>query len=364
MFSSHNQVEMTGHLSADDAQILIDVIDEGLDGLAPLTRSRCLHYSYKICGHQAVVPRSLEIPLCYDPTADPLYRGAFADIRKGRHNGREVVAKALRLSLKDDFEPIRKKFCREVVMWKALRHPNLLPLIGVSTTENRLMIVSEWMGNGNINEFLKANVDADRLGLLAGVTRGLIYMHDQEMIHGNLKGANVLIDENRCACLADFSLPAIFSDESIITSTAVVSSNVQWMSQELLFPEEFGLKESRPTKESDCYALGTVIYEVLSGQVPFAQLPDPVVPGKVQRGELPERPQGEGGKLFIDGMWGVSEHCWKRQPGERISAEAVLLGLEGNTALPMLSSNAGGDVEMDSASDFSAFSPFRPKIHR
>ena len=50
--------------------------------------------------------------------------------------------------------------------WKTLRHPNILPLLGVTMTENQFVLVSEWMANGNINEFVKANPDADQLGLV------------------------------------------------------------------------------------------------------------------------------------------------------------------------------------------------------
>ena len=67
------------------------------------------------------------------------------------------------------------------------------------------------------------------------------------------------------------------------------------MSPELLHPNQFGLKDSRPTRESDCYALGMVIYEVLSGKAPFAALKDFMVMRKVTDGERPERPEGAEG---------------------------------------------------------------------
>ena len=54
----------------------------------------------------------------------------------------------------------------EVVTWKALRHPNILPLIGVTMSEAHFATVSEWMDSGNINEFVKANPDEDRLRLV------------------------------------------------------------------------------------------------------------------------------------------------------------------------------------------------------
>lgn len=171
-------------------------------------------------------------------------------------------------------------------------------------------------------------------------------MHDRGIIHGDLKGvccqirrirpaiglpgpeANILVDNDGRACLAGFSLLTITSNQSTLTSSAVLGGTPRWMSPELLNPSKFGLKEGCRTKESDCYALGMVIYEVLSEQVPFAPCKEVVVIFKVLGGERPERLQGEEGALFTDGVWSVLEHCWKPQPHERISAESVLLGLE------------------------------------
>ena len=114
------------------------------------------------------------------------------------------------------------------------------------------------------------------------------------------------------------------------------------MSPELLDPDKFGLKEGRPTKESDCYALGMVIYEVLSGQTPFAPSAVPVVIRKVLEGERPVRPQREEGKLFTDAIWRALELCWKPWPSDRTSAKVVLLGLGGNPP-----SGVDGDWETD-----------------
>ena len=100
------------------------------------------------------------------------------------------------------------------------------------------------------------------------------------------------------------------------------------MSPELLVPDKFGLKESSPTKESDCYALGMVIYEVLSGQTQFAQYSNFAVVWRVLGGERPNRPEGERGIWFTDDIWEILERCWKPQPGDRISAKTVLMDLE------------------------------------
>jgi len=62
---------------------------------------------------------------------------------------------------------IAQRFCEEVITWKSLCHPNVLPLLGV-TMEGRLFaMVSEWMVNGNINEFIGAHRDANRFKLVS-----------------------------------------------------------------------------------------------------------------------------------------------------------------------------------------------------
>jgi len=151
-------------------------------------------------------------------------------------------------------------------------------------------------------------------------------------VHG-LPGlqVNVLIDANARARLTGFSLITMASDQPTVTSPAMLDGTIRWMSPELLHPGMVGLKESRPTKESDCYALGMLIYEVLSGQAPFASYRDPEVVFSVLRGERPKRPQGNEGRLFTDCIWELLGHCWMQLPSDRPSAEAILLGLEGDT---------------------------------
>lgn len=97
------------------------------------------------------------------------------------------------------------------------------------------------------------------------------------------------------------------------------------MGPELFDPEIPG---HRPTKHSDCYALGMVIYEVLSGHVPFYQLPNRVVSGKILMGGHPERPQGTEGKWFTDEIWGILGSCWMTRPESRPTIEDVLQCLE------------------------------------
>ena len=142
---------------------------------------------------------------------------------------------------------------------------------------------------------------------------------------------NIMIDKTGRAVLAGFGLVTLIPDQSTSLFTSVDDGAVRWMSPELLDPEKFGLQNRRPTIESDCYALGMVIYEILSGQAPFSAYNSFATIFKVLNGERPERPQGEAGKLFTDGIWDMVELCWKTEPKERASAKTVLACLEGNS---------------------------------
>ena len=246
--------------------------------------------------------------------------------------------------------------------WNALCHPNVLPLLGITTGKNLFAMVSEWMVNENINEFVKAHREANPLELvrfhsyhiprlllirassqLKEVTSGLMYIHSQGMIHGDLKGvrlsmstcpmpsnafsekANILIDQDRHARLADFGLLTIVSDPTIFTTSSSVSTGgtIRWMSPELLHPELFGLDHGRPTKESDCYALGMLIYEVLTGQAPFTPWKDHIVMRKVTDGERLGRPEGVKGTWFTDGSWKMLGLCWETRAQSRPSIKTV-----------------------------------------
>ncbi|KAF9644869.1 kinase-like protein [Thelephora ganbajun] len=348
---------MVHSLGGDDAQTFADVIDEALEtfDFSPRTRKKYLKALYRTCGRNAILPKSLRIPLCYDRQGIALFQGGFADVWKGKHCGRDVAVKVIRAHSYKDLQRMVGRFCKEVVTWESLRHPNVLPLLGVTMNEYHFAMVSEWMENGNINEFVKANPDADRLGLLVDVARGLIYIHGQDMIHGDLKGANILIDQTRHARIADFGLLTVVSDSpnQLSSNSHTQGGTVRWMSPELVDPKRFGFEISRPTESSDCYALGMVIYEAISGHFPFHKHADLIVFLKVLDGNRPSREVG-----FVDGLWEMLELCWESQPSARPSIEDVLQCLErvsnsSNSLSPEVDKDTEDGDDWDSASDFS-----------
>ena len=140
-----------------------------------------------------------------------------------------------------------------------------------------------------------------------------------------------MIDRGGHARLADFGLLTFVSDPvnpTASSSLTTIGGTARWMSPELLDPEQFHLKDSRPTKESDCYALGMVVYEVLSGQVPFTLVKVLIVIRKVIMGERPERPEGREGVFFTDDVWEMLKLCWEAPPESRPSIETVFECLE------------------------------------
>ena len=114
------------------------------------------------------------------------------------------------------------------------------------------------------------------------------------------------------------------------------------MSPELIAPERFGFKNSHPTKSSDCYALGMVIYETISGSLPFHKDTNPAVFMKVVEGKYPPR-----GMRFTDALWEMLELCWAAQPLNRPTAEQVLQRLETVSNLPEPPSGTDEEIEED-----------------
>ena len=136
---------------------------------------------------------------------------------------------------------------------------------------------------------------------------------------------NILIDQAKCARLADFGLLTMVSEHTNFPtpSNSSTGGTTRWMSPELLHPELFGSSDGLPTRASDCYALGMVIYEVLTGQIPFALFKKHVVPRKVTDGERPERPKGVKGTWFTDDLWKMLGLCWKADALSRPKIEDV-----------------------------------------
>ena len=123
------------------------------------------------------------------------------------------------------------------------------------------------------------------------------------------------------------------------------------MSPELIHPQRFGFEKGRPTKSSDSYALGMVIYETISGHFPFHEDADLTVFVKVMDGSYPPRED-----LFTDTLWKTLEWCWEFQPDIRPSVEDVLQRLEVEVKVEIPPRGLGGESDDDDRSSVSDYS--------
>ena len=143
-------------------------------------RQRCLRLLSKIGKAQRIVPASYILHSEFVLVRSVRDRGGFSEVSEGEYFGRTVAIKDLKMN-EGDFDKVFKvrpinharvrcstfnqQFCREIIIWKHLTHPNILPLLGVSvsTSPYRFRILSEWMPNGNLMVYTRSNPKANRL---------------------------------------------------------------------------------------------------------------------------------------------------------------------------------------------------------
>ncbi|KAG6827892.1 hypothetical protein H0H92_010055 [Tricholoma furcatifolium] len=209
------------------------------------------------------------------------------------------------------------------------------------------------MGNGDINMYLKRNPDSLRLLLASDVAKGLLYLHKNGIIHGDLKGVswtettvcdmftnyspqpNILIDGSGRARLADFGISAV-SDSNIIVWTSQSSGaskggSVRWQAPELFDVEND--EEVKNSPASDVYAWGCVAFEVFTGTVPFANIQrDTSIALRVKSGGRPTRPRSSSKSWKTWGLteevWSLMERSWQGQPAQRPTSAQIVEQLE------------------------------------
>ncbi|KAF9651759.1 kinase-like protein [Thelephora ganbajun] len=315
LLNCSSKITVARSLRGNEAQAFVDFLDR-----------RGLRLLSKICKAQRIIPASYVLQGRSIRVRRAHGRGGFADVSNGKYLGCPVAIKRLRMH-EGDSDRIFRRLCQEVVVWKHLSHPNILPLLGVSvsTDPHCFRILSEWMPNGNVMQYARSNPEVDRLQLLSEVVTGVAYLHKLKVVHGDLKGANILVDSAGTARIGDFGLMAMAGLSTIFLSETTDSfgGTVYWMSPELLDPQRFG-SNGRPTCESDCYALGMVIYEVLTGLRPFHHLNAYPPVFAVLRGERPGKPLDAESLGFSDTLWELVQSYWSESSSARPTPQRLL----------------------------------------
>ncbi|THU98418.1 kinase-like protein, partial [Dendrothele bispora CBS 962.96] len=224
---------------------------------------------------------------------------------------------------------------REVTIWKSLNHRNILPFVGVSLKlfTPSFCMVSPWMNNGHVMSFLKKRPDYNRLTVIYEVVEGVNYLHslDPPVVHGDIKGSNILVTDDCVCCLADFGLAAVSESHAFSTTSTNPGGTTRWLPPECFLPNQY---PDCPKLARDIYSFGCTVLEIISGREPFSQpwLTDVAVMTAVVRGERPQRP--EGNPWCTDTLWTLIERCWAQEAVSRPSARHIVDFMReyGNTA--------------------------------
>ncbi|KAH7345419.1 WD40-repeat-containing domain protein [Rhizoctonia solani] len=257
--------------------------------------------------------------------------GGFGNIWKGEmYDGAQVAIKVWRTPLIEQYGyKALKRSVREIYFWSRMKHENIHQLMGVIMFKgDSLGMVSEWMENGNLHEYMRKNSGVNKHQLCIQVACGLAYMHQHNVVHGDLKALNILMSLEGVAKLTDFGLSVMSATSLAFSETTSQTGSVRWVAPELL------TEGATKTKESDVYALAMTMLEIFTGDAPYFQCQyDFQVMNKVLQGVLPPRPTD---RLKDDGygnrMWELLMTCWDRDQHARPSTQQVfelllLLGL-------------------------------------
>jgi len=247
----------------------------------------------------------------------PVTRGSYAIVFKGWWESRPIALKLLGPA--DQPETAHKRFKGEMDIWRKLQHNrNVLPFFGHYVDDNGAMyMISPWCQHGDINNYLLMFPKTDREMLVLQLLHGLEYLHDQGVIHGDLRGANILISDDHQVWIADFGLSK-YLDQS--PTSTVNRGNFRWMAPELLEQEIPRGDFSPYTEATDMYSFAMTTIEIYTGSPPFLHLRYDVQAALPGQGR-PERPDGDGiSHCMDDCLWDIIQECWVEEPTHRLSA--------------------------------------------
>ncbi|KIM44882.1 hypothetical protein M413DRAFT_67004, partial [Hebeloma cylindrosporum] len=237
--------------------------DTSTDAVCRRRANRCL----RELARESILPPSFFVSNVRRGAGHAVQGGAFADIYKGTMSGSPVCFRVLRMfeGPLEERKLLYKDFCSEVVVWRQLKHPNVLPFIGASIDlfAPQFCFVTPWLHNGDIISYLKQNPNHNRFTSICEIVEGIEYLHglDPPVTHKDIKGANVLVRDDLVCCLADFGLASIVESQCLGRGSPAFEGSVCWAAPEIMNPS---LSDVKNAKAGDIYALACTIYEACS----------------------------------------------------------------------------------------------------
>ncbi|MFD1484357.1 Stk1 family PASTA domain-containing Ser/Thr kinase [Lacticaseibacillus baoqingensis] len=176
---------------------------------------------------------------------------------------RDVAVKVLRLDLQNDPDAARR-FQREAMATSELVHPNIVSIYDVGESHGQQYLVMEYVPGSDLKKYIVEHfpIPYQRvIEIMGQILSAVQVAHDHHIIHRDLKPQNILIDRDGNAKISDFGIAVALSDNSMTQTNSLLGS-VHYLS-----PEQ--ARGGMPTRQSDIYALGIILFEMLTGTVPF-----------------------------------------------------------------------------------------------
>ena len=193
-------------------------------------------------------------------------RGGMANVYLAEDtylDNRQVAIKILRSNFENDSLAIAR-FQREAYAMAELNHPNIVGISDVGDADDQQYIVMEYIDGLTLKQYINehaplANEEAIRIG--DEILAAMALAHSSGIIHRDLKPQNILITKDGTAKVTDFGIAKALSETSL-TQTNSMFGSVHYLS-----PEQ--ARGGNATPQSDLYAIGIIIYEMLTGAIPF-----------------------------------------------------------------------------------------------
>ncbi|KAJ8767007.1 hypothetical protein K2173_012516 [Erythroxylum novogranatense] len=231
--------------------------------------------------------------------------GSYGDLFKGTYCSQEVAIKVLKPErINSDMQ---REFAQEVFIMRKVRHKNVVQFIGACTKPPSLCIVTEFMSGGSVYDYLHKHKGVFKLPFLLkvaiDVSKGMSYLHQNNIIHRDLKAANLLMDENEVVKVADFGVARVKAQSGVMTAE---TGTYRWMAPEVIEHKPYDHK-------ADVFSFGIVLWELLTGKIPYEYLtPLQAAVGVVQKALRPTIPRHTNPKLAE-----LLEKCWQQDPARR-----------------------------------------------